>query len=483
MSVEKRMIVAVIISAVVIVVWNLVFVPPTVKKPPAEQPAAEGAAEAAPEGAAGSEAIETEKPGEDEGESTATELQRPAEDIVAAAAQSVVIKSPLYEVRLTNDSGGSVANWLLKKPDGKPYRLSFGDGDLDLVAPERYRPAGLQPLATMVRSAEGNYSPLEGRPAITASFPGGEANLSGEESATVTFEYNVAGVGWLRKTLTFHADSYLVDFDFSAEMEKGEPVIIWGPGLGELLKPAGAKVQAGMEGNGFVYRKPGAQVQRFPAHVTEKGEAGRPFKEDRIPEILQWAGVENRYFMALAFAESGRLFNWVYRLSASKTIEDAEGGPTFYYPFLGIKPEKRDSFTLYVGPKDLELLEQPRYGRLKDVVQFGWFSFVSRPALWVMKQINNVTQNYGWSIILLTSTRSRRATAPKPGRTRSGSSTRGSWLSTRRRGSTRWEVACRCCCRYRFSSRSSTCSASPSSCARRRSSSGSRTWRARTLTM
>lgn len=401
MSVEKRMIIAVIVSAVVIVVWNLVFVPPPVERPVGEEQEQAAGAAAEPDGTgevAETESDETAPTGE--ADQRASLEGKPEQEISAAERQTVSIESPLYRIELSNNSGGSASSWQLKG-----FKPSFEEGVLDLVAPERYRPEGLLPLATMVRTGESKYAPLEGRPVLLVggAEPGGTVNLDGEEKITVSFEYNVEDVGWIRKALTFHADSYLVDVEFTSELKEGEAVIIWGPGVGELLKPEGAKLRKGMEGNGLLYRKAGGALQRLQSPVADQGEAGEPFTEQSVPEIVEWVGIENRYFMALADGDIDNLFKRVYRLTASKQIDDAEESPTFFYPYVGIRPEDASSmFRLYVGPKDLELLENPRYGNLKDVVQFGWFSFVSRPALWLMKQISSVTNNYGWAIIILT---------------------------------------------------------------------------------
>jgi YidC/Oxa1 family membrane protein insertase len=395
MSVEKRMIIAVIISAVVIVVWNILFMPPPQEKPAEsaqEKPAAAG------KGEEPAEKPETAAAGQEE--TPAVLSGKPEEEITAAQRQAVTVESPLYRVELSNDWGGSASSWLLKG-----FRQSFGNDTLDLIAPQRYRPEGILPLATMIRTGESKYSRIDTRPVMR--LDGGETgtaiNLEGDKIATITFELNDETVGWVRKTLTFHADSYLVDVEFVSELKSGEAVIIWGPGVGELLKPDGAKVANGMEGESLLYRKVGGQVQRTQTPISQQGEVGEPFFERSIPEIVEWVGLENRYFMALADGDIDNLFRRIYLLTDSKQINDAEGSPTFFFPYIGIRPENnKAAFKLFVGPKDLGLLENPRYGDLKEVVQFGWFSFVSRPALWLMQQIEGVTGNYGWAIIILT---------------------------------------------------------------------------------
>lgn len=395
MSVEKRMIVAVIVSAVVIVVWNLVFMPPQ-----PEPPAPDEEGEAGVEEETGQEA---EPPAE--GEEAVTVLpERPEEPISATAVQTVVVESPLYRVTLTNESGGSATSWVLKN-----YEASFNNELLDLVAPAEYVPEfegkPLVPLATMLRR-DGKYEWLSAFPVMeTGAVSDGKVVFDEDGEARVGFTFNDPALGLVEKKLTFHDDSYLVDVEFNARLERSadKPLVIWGPGLGELLKREGEKLVSGREANGYILRKAGAQVQRANAPVGETGEPGEPFAGAEIEEILRWVGVENAYFMALAAGDQENKFFPIYRLTASKQMEGAEGQPTFYYPYIGYSPrDGRGAFRLYVGPKDLKVLENTAAGEFADVVQFGWFSFVSRPALWLLQQINGVTSNFGLSIILLT---------------------------------------------------------------------------------
>ncbi len=55
----------------------------------------------------------------------------------------------------------------------------------------------------------------------------------------------------------------------------------------------------------------------------------------------------------------------------------------------------------YVGPKNQADLEKISKG-LDLTVDYGVFSFVSKPLFWVMQSIHNVVGNWGWTIILVT---------------------------------------------------------------------------------
>jgi YidC/Oxa1 family membrane protein insertase len=64
------------------------------------------------------------------------------------------------------------------------------------------------------------------------------------------------------------------------------------------------------------------------------------------------------------------------------------------------KPESR-TFTLYAGPKRLDLLSAFGKG-LDRLVDYGWFGILAKPMFWLLTFFYSLTRNYGVAIILLT---------------------------------------------------------------------------------
>jgi len=56
---------------------------------------------------------------------------------------------------------------------------------------------------------------------------------------------------------------------------------------------------------------------------------------------------------------------------------------------------------VYAGPRDLDLLRGVGHD-LDQLIDLGWFDFLARPALWLLKFLYNYTGNYGVAIILIT---------------------------------------------------------------------------------
>ena len=72
-------------------------------------------------------------------------------------------------------------------------------------------------------------------------------------------------------------------------------------------------------------------------------------------------------------------------------------------PARAIAAGQRDSFRqrLYFGPKLQKELEQIAEG-LELTVDYGIFWFIAKPLFWVLDHIHTFTDNWGWSIVLVT---------------------------------------------------------------------------------
>jgi len=55
----------------------------------------------------------------------------------------------------------------------------------------------------------------------------------------------------------------------------------------------------------------------------------------------------------------------------------------------------------YIGPKEYKILESIN-PELTDAIEFGWFTFLSKPFFKVLLWINDMVGNWGWAIILFT---------------------------------------------------------------------------------
>ena len=77
-------------------------------------------------------------------------------------------------------------------------------------------------------------------------------------------------------------------------------------------------------------------------------------------------------------------------------LKEGEGDPLLFV-------EGRQSLKLggYIGPKEYEILHSIN-PELTDAIEFGWFTFLSKPFFKVLLWIQSIVANWGWTIILFT---------------------------------------------------------------------------------
>jgi YidC/Oxa1 family membrane protein insertase len=115
---------------------------------------------------------------------------------------------------------------------------------------------------------------------------------------------------------------------------------------------------------------------------------------------VQWAGLQDKYFLSVLVPRSGASV-WVKKEDA-KLVSTAVRMPM-------TEPGAMVGFRLYAGPKEYDTLQALQIG-LEDTIDFGWFIFgswsvvksVAKPIFYVLRSINEYTNNYGLTIILLT---------------------------------------------------------------------------------
>lgn len=103
---------------------------------------------------------------------------------------------------------------------------------------------------------------------------------------------------------------------------------------------------------------------------------------------LKWIAQEDKYFFAalVPMTEVEKAVAWTYDDSPVIAFE----GNT-----------EVNRFILYAGPKETDRLEKLGLG-LEHIVNYGFFSPISRPLFWLLKVFYGFLGNYGWAIILLT---------------------------------------------------------------------------------
>jgi YidC/Oxa1 family membrane protein insertase len=129
-----------------------------------------------------------------------------------------------------------------------------------------------------------------------------------------------------------------------------------------------------------------SDIKKLPAQSEEIGP-------------IHWLGLEDRYFLWAVISRS---------LSPDTRADYGwrEGNILYselVYPKEIVAPNGKmeKEFSVYIGPKDIEHLKGMQVS-LEKAVDYGWFSWVAIPLLWLLKFFHHWVGNWGIAIILLT---------------------------------------------------------------------------------
>ena len=362
---EKRLILAIVLSFLVLMGYQYFFVKPN---KPAEPAAVTTTAPIPLPGAAAALETQKQKPAE-AAPIPAEPVPAPDPTAVAGRAdQDVVVETPLYRAVWSN-KGGVLKSWKLKTHKNSQKE------DLELV-PALASEIGRYPfsvalddtaLASLVNTAlfEPSQTALD-LPEGTA----GELRFVFSDGSSVRAE----------KAFRFRGGSYALDIDVRV-WKSGQPVtpsVLWGPGIGN---PTGAELKQSIivSTGSAVYT--GGKVFR----MTE-----RKYKpEQSAYNFVSWAAYEDNYFAALFVLPS-------QKGQAAFLKETAGQGPAPAFFVYVTEPR-----TAFIGPKDAEALKAFGYDA-KKVINFGTFGSIAEVLLVVVRFFHKLVPNWGIAIILLT---------------------------------------------------------------------------------
>jgi YidC/Oxa1 family membrane protein insertase len=115
------------------------------------------------------------------------------------------------------------------------------------------------------------------------------------------------------------------------------------------------------------------------------------------PNVL-WSAFESKYFIASFIPENPSLTNVVMTRDASNMVAVGMKGRKEVIPG---GQNSAFSYSLYLGPKQYDILKTLDVG-LESAIDFGWFKWLAIPALFILNFLQGFVVNYGIAIIILT---------------------------------------------------------------------------------
>jgi YidC/Oxa1 family membrane protein insertase len=367
---EKRLILAIVLSFLVLMAYQFFFVKPNKPIPNPPAPAAAPPSTSVP-GTSGAVQEQAKTPAEEVKQAApgaATPVN--AETVAGQAETDIVVDTPLYRAVWSN-KGAVLRSWKLKK-----FKDSQKE-DLDLV-PVLATEIGRYPLSIGLDDAD-----LAGR-INTALF---EPSISGLELADgstgeLRFVYSDGASVRAEKIFSFTGGTYALTTDIKV-WKNGQPVsssVLWGPGISNVSATEAKQSFSGARGSA-VYT--GGKVLRMNERKYKPGENTYNF--------VDWAAYEENYFVALFVLprQKGRA---EFLRESAETV----GGPVPAYFVYATEPTEA-----YIGPKDTEILKG--FGHdAKKVINFGTFGSIAEILLVVVRFCYKLVPNWGVAIILLT---------------------------------------------------------------------------------
>ncbi|HEY2387281.1 MAG TPA: membrane protein insertase YidC [Candidatus Binatia bacterium] len=310
-------------------------------------------------------------PGAEEQPGAAADVQHPA---AAAVATIVTVETELYTARVSS-AGGRLVSLRLKR-----FRTTIDPASEPLemvdVMPGAAPPLGLRMIA--------DNGKVEDDTDVAYAPDQSQIELSGPDTATLTLRGTLPSGTAIEKKLAFTGNAYPITLEVRAA-ELPAHVTRIGVGWRRHVLATNPKDPDNR------YRSAVLLQSNKLVHETPVVAPGPPPAPKQFDAPVAWAGYADHYFLAAIAPED------------PATGAAAVGGEHDGVQILLTAPRAADGarFTLYVGPKDVDVLEHADH-QFARAVEFGWFSFLAVPLLRLLNLFHGVTRNYGIDIILLT---------------------------------------------------------------------------------
>lgn len=364
---EKRLILAIVLSFLVLMGYQYFFVKPD-KQPltPAVNPAGTPAAPAVP-GTASAAQENRQEPRAEANPAPAEAVPAPDLGAVAGRAeQEVTVETSLFRAVWTN-KGGVLKSWKLKN-----HKNSLKE-DLELV------PALASEIGRYPFSLGFDDAALAGLLNASLFEPSQVAlDLRDGDSGEVRFVFSDGASVKAEKAFRFTGGSYALETDIRV-WKNGQavsPSVLWGPGIGN---PSAAELKQSFSANKGSAVFTGGKVFRMNERKYKR--------EQSTYNFVDWAAYEENYFVAL--------FVLPPQKGQAAFLQEAAGPVPVYFVYV---TEPRRAF---IGPKDAEALKA--FGHeAKKAINFGMFGGIAEILLVSVRFFHKLIPNWGIAIVLLT---------------------------------------------------------------------------------
>lgn len=363
MKQESRSLIAVALSVAVFIIWYSFFSPKPVEKGPQAASVSTTAPAGTPQ-AVGQQTIDDRPKIIGQGQETS--------DVQAnIPIQANVLETDLYKITFTND-GGIPTSWETKK--------FVANGTKD----KKETPVN---IVSSTLAAYGEKLPFVGIP----DRP--RYKLAELDAGKIVYLWS--SKDWdIRKTYKTNKDNYLVELAISITNKGTSPVMGSPVVFEQQMVPKEEK-------RGILGFLKGPENIFQPVYYVN-GKVSRAFEKINDGNLL-WAGIEDRYFINALIPRGVGSVPW---LETEQTL-NPDGTrilkASIKMPEMSFLPRTESiiNLNIYGGPKEMNDLKSAGVS-LEKAIDYGWFSVIAIPILYILKFLYSVIHNYGVAIILLT---------------------------------------------------------------------------------
>ena len=362
---EKRVIVAFVLSILVLLAWSLLFAPKPPETPQKEEVTRVEKEKAVPQSVEPPIAKAPSPPKEGE------------KGPLTVKEKEIVVETPLYKAVFTN-AGPTIKSFKLKKYRKTPQSDSdmidlvhLGESGEDFLKIDFDNGSNPQTNNTFY------HVDTESISLIPASAP-----------QDLTFKAVSSDGIAVDQTFRFYPDKYQIDLLVSLQNQSENQAQ---GNLRAHIKNIPTKDRGRLSFVGLALLKDGKLEELEPNDKEIK-------EEKKFAGQIGWVAYEDEYFISAIVPDE--LPEGSFK-GASLPLGVIKG--TYMTPPISLRSQERVSseFTLYLGPRELSLLKE--LGKQLDLaINFGFFDIVARPMLSALRFFNKYVKNYGVSIIIIT---------------------------------------------------------------------------------
>jgi YidC/Oxa1 family membrane protein insertase len=366
---QARLLIAIVLSALIFLLWQFFFVDhdadrQTAKK--TEQPPVK------------EEQVKESKSYPKEQDVAAADKTPSTEaddSILASVPRSITVDTSFYQAQLS-EMGGGVSSFILKK-----YRENVAkDSPLQELIPQE------NSIESVVLGFAGKSLPGLDNAVFSANLSADTVNIQ-DAAQKITFSWKSDEGVVVEKIYTFSPDSYLIGLDVTIKNGSDRSI------QDQLFIALKGATPADTRMYGF--EGPSALIDEKLEEIDIKDIA----EKNTYTGNLTWIAIQDRYFMMSVIPDqvedgaSMRLFLKEDDLLEAQYVglaDDIRPGTQHTY-----------KYALFFGPKSMDILNNMGHD-LGKALNFGMFTVLAKPCVWIMNKLYSVIPNYGIAIIILT---------------------------------------------------------------------------------